>query len=57
MTIEEIRKNAPQGATHYKIIKDGRPLYFNSNHHYWNWVSLKWVQTIVHYSKEEIKPL
>ena len=38
MTIEEIRKNAPDGSTHYEI--DGRFIYYykfnNSNLSIWN---------------------
>lgn len=57
MTIEEIREGAPSGASHYKLMKNGKPLYFDGNHHYWNWVSLKWVETIVPYFEDDIKPL
>lgn len=57
MTIEEIRKNAPDGATCYKFMKHGEVLYFNDNHQYWAWVSKKWIDTRVLYGSEEVKPL
>lgn len=28
MTIEKIRKNAPEGATHYRLDWDGDPVYY-----------------------------
>lgn len=28
MTLEEIRKNAPEGATHYYICEDGDVIYY-----------------------------
>lgn len=28
MTLEEIRKNAPKGATHYRIIRSGRDVKY-----------------------------
>ena len=28
MTIEEIRKNAPEGATHYRVRENGKIMYY-----------------------------
>lgn len=57
MTEQEIKDNAPSGATHYKIMKDRKPLYFDGDHNYWNWIACKWEKTIVHYFEDDIKPL
>lgn len=55
--LSEIKKNAPEGATHYRVMNNLGILYFNDNHQYWNWHSKIWVDTLVKYQSEEVKPL
>ena len=55
MTIEEIRKNAPEGATHYEICWKEKPytLYWKFNaegmflweHFYKKWVRFKFISS------------
>lgn len=60
MTIEEIRKNAPQGATHYNFNKEN---YFKKIDDEWHvyWIHKKyWVQVsewVVNEIIDQIKPL
>lgn len=56
MTIEEIRRNAPEGATHYDDVgiyykKEGKFLYMEIND---GWI---WYTNIELISEFEIKPL
>lgn len=67
MTIEEIRKNAPDGATHYeKVLKT--IIYIKLENHftyYWNmsndfeysWIVLACRSLMKPYIKDKLKPL
>lgn len=57
MNLDQIKKNAPSGATHYKLMKNGKPLYFDGDQHYWNWIALKWEKTMVHYHDSDVNKL
>ena len=56
MTLEEIRKNAPEGATHYKI-DSGYTLYYRDDiYALWLWIKKgEWV--ITRYRLGDIKPI
>lgn len=61
MNIEEIRKNAPEGATHYRELKDGTIGYFKELellYLYAYWYQGKWGTLPYRYlDASNIKPL
>lgn len=57
MNIEEIRKNAPKGATHYNDTDDIAVVYFRQHQGRWQFFGFmdEWIFALL--SFENIKPL
>ena len=46
MTEQEIRDNAPDGATHYRYGRSGSPIYYKSNGTFiMMWCHDRWINT------------
>ena len=59
MTIEEIRKNAPDGATHYRVRSNGKIMYYFFDGGDLFIISRRWrlIPSAFRVDNGEIKPL